>query len=154
MNTPDLEKCLEMAEEGRKLWISYDEKYKFSNKRMALLMPSEGKDYHQDILDNMDEFIQMKTLTSVIFLVEEKEAMDLVYKWKKQKEQVCDVTIEQITRADIEKIYKLNALYKFSRYLIIDAFEKVQDMDACHLVGIHGVTKRDIARIAILGLPE
>ena len=150
----DLEECLEMAEEGRKLWISYDEKYKFSNKRMAFLMPSEGKNYHQEILDNMEEYIQVKALTNVIFLVEETETMNLVHKWKKQKEQVCDVTMEQIARADIEKLYKLNAMYIFSRYLIIDAFEKVQDMDAYNLAGIHGITKRDIVRVAMLGLPE
>lgn len=154
MNTPDLEKCLEMAEEGRRLWISYDEKYHFNRQRVPILMPAEGKSYHQELLDNMDEFIQTRELTDVLFMTEGAETTALVQKWKNQTDSTCNVVIESMLREDIEKIYKLNALYKFSRFLIIDAFEKVQDMDAHNLVGICGVTKRDVVRVAILGLPE
>ncbi len=154
MEQTTLEERLAHAEKGRQFWNGLTKECAVDSSKIVILMPREGKEYHRELIENLADFAEKSKLTEVVFLLEENEDFDRIKDYIQKQNFIFKVNLLKITRENVLNLLALHQLYHFTNRLIIDAFENVEDADAGRLIGCNGITKRDVIRIAILGLTE
>lgn len=135
-NEIDLEKHFALAEKGKALWESMDEKY---NADLYIIFPHVNEEYNYYALLYLDEYIAAKKAEKIVIVTMEDVIERAIPVFSKAKAEVHKINDEEI-----KEIIKYYALYEFSTRLTIISLKMPYDTCGENLLGVKGVTKEDL----------
>ena len=132
----DLEKHFALADKGKALWESIDEKY---NADLYILFPHVNEEYNYYALLYLDEYILAKKAEKIVLITMEDIIEKALPIFSKAKAEVHKINAEES-----KAIIKYYALYEFSTRLTIISLKMPYDTCGENLLGVKGVTKEDL----------
>lgn len=152
MITDDLEKIterkFESAESGRILWLKLKEEYRTSELSQFILMPHEGEEYRQVIVEWIGEFAKRMNADQVILLglVDEHQFSDSIK---------CEVQCHyrQIDENECAGLIDLYKMYEFTHNLQILSLKDPGGREM-NFVNSGRLTFKEALRVVVLGIYE
>lgn len=132
----DLEGHFALADKGKQLWETIDERF---NADLYILFPHVNEEYNYYALLYLDEYIVAKKAEKVVLITMESVIKKALPVFSKLKAEVYEVSND-----DIKAIIKYYALYEFSTRLTIISLKEPYDTCGENLLGVKGVTKEDL----------
>lgn len=132
----DLEKHFALADKGKALWESMDERY---NADLYIMFPHTDEEYNYYALLYLDEYIAAKKAEKTVLITMEDVIERALPVFSKAEAEVY-----KIDREEIAAIIKYYALYEFSTRLTIISLKMPYDTCGENLLGVKGVTKEDL----------
>ncbi len=132
----DLEGHFALADKGKQLWETIDERF---NADLYILFPHVNEEYNYYALLYLDEYIVAKKAEKVVLITMESVIKKALPVFSKSKAEVYEVSND-----DIKAIIKYYALYEFSTRLTIISLKEPYDTCGENLLGVKGVTKEDL----------
>ncbi len=115
-----------------------------------LIMPHENDEYNDYALEYLDAFLDKKKSGSAYIVTGDKSVYEKVGK----KSWSHKIDAMQATPKWISRIIKFYGLYEFSTKIKIISLSEPYDTGAENLIGVHGVTKKELLCYDIFGLDE
>lgn len=116
-----LEERLELAEQGRALWHSLEEKY--PKKTLFLLFCEEGMVLKNDVVTFLPDYVEKKGYDCSVILETEQSF----------QEQVQGSSVETLTKEEGEALLALYEMYQFTPSLVIVSLDRPTGRKLSHL---------------------
>lgn len=131
-----LDEHFKLAEKGMKIWERIDTQY---NADLYILFPHENEEYNYYALLHLEEYLENKKVTKVVFLCSDMGVIKALPLFIKRNIVVCQMILD-----DIKAVLKYYALFEFTARLTIISLKEPYDTCGENLLGVKGITKEDL----------
>lgn len=133
------------AEQGREIWLTIKKKCELTENTFVILFPHSGTMCNTYIIQYLQDFMNRTGAEKVVLLSYDENILNA----KIENTMSCF-----ISREDAEKIMDYYTLQTFTDKLIIASLDEPEGRNGSNIIGINGITEKEVAAVGILGLSE
>lgn len=125
------------ASQGREYWEEINSIYGADN---YIVMPHENEEYNKYALDYLENYLDKEKANNVVIMTFDKNVLDRLLEYSGKHK----VLALKANKADIMHLLKFYALYAFTSKLTVISLTIPYNTCGENLLGVHGITKREL----------
>lgn len=147
----NLKEMLDLADQGRHLWLELVEQYKISYKTVVFLCPHAESELNSLCIKHAEETLrERKAERGIFFGVRDENEKELT----SDRLPLDRYEISFLSRQEMAALLKYNDMVTFSPYVILVSFQYGSDNNIMPFLGYHGITMEELVCRGILGLKD